>query len=423
MPLLSAGLNHTTAPVETRERLSFAPDQIAAALHSLGELGGVHERVIVSTCNRTEIYCLCEHPTADEVIAWFCNYHQIPEAELRPMLYAYQGQRAVEHLMRVAAGLDSMVVGEAQILGQIKQAYREASKANAAGGALSRLFQHTFATAKRIRTETRIGANPVSVASTAVNLAHQFFDDFPEHTAMLIGAGQTVELAARHLHEHGLGRMIIANRTLHNARELARPFNAYAITLDEIPAHLAEADIVISSTASNTPILNRTTLAEAVRSRRHRPVLAVDIAVPRDIEASAGDLDDVYLYSIDDLQRIIQDNLAGRREAANLAGEIISQEAGRFVAWLEAADAIDTIRRLRGQAAASRRQVLERAYRRLARGEDPEAVLDYLAHTLTNKLLHRPSQQLREAGMARDEKTIHAARRLYGIDDGDSESS
>ncbi len=423
MPLLSAGLNHTTAPVDTRERLSFAPDQIAVALQSLGEINGVHERVIVSTCNRTEIYCVCEHPTANEVIAWFCDYHRIPEAKLRPMLYAHQGRRAVEHLMRVAAGLDSMVVGEAQILGQIKQAYRQASELGAAGGALSRLFQHTFATAKRIRTETRIGANPVSVASTAISLAHQFFDDFPEHTAMLIGAGQTIELAARHLHEHGLGRMIIANRPLARARELARPFNAYAITLEEIPAHLAEADIVISSTASSTTVLPRATLGEAVRSRRHRPILAVDLAVPRDIEAGAGDLDDVYLYSIDDLQGIIRGNLAGRHEAAAMAAEIIEQEALRFVAWLEAADAIDTIRRLRGQGEAARRLVLERARRRLARGENPEAVIEYLAHTLTNKLLHRPSEQLREAGMARDKDTILAARQLFGINDGDTESS
>lgn len=422
MPLLSAGLNHTTAPVETRERLSFAPQQIAAALDSLGHIAGVHERVIVSTCNRTEIYCLCEHPTAEQVIAWFCDYHRLPVTELRPMLYAFQDQRAVEHLMRVACGLDSMVVGEAQILGQIKQAYREASEAGATGGALSRLFQHTFATAKRIRTETRIGANPVSVASTAINLAHQFFAAFPDHTAMLIGAGQTIELAARHLHEHGLGRMIIANRTPARARELARPFNAYAIGLEEIPAHLAEADIVISSTASTVPVVNRETVAAAVRKRRHQPMFMVDVAVPRDIEASAGELDDVYLYSIDDLQRIIHDNLAGRREAATLAGEIIEEEARRFVAWLEAADAIHTIRRLRGQGEAARRQVLERARQRLARGEDPEAVLEYLAHTLTNKLLHRPSQQLREAGMTRDEDLIRNARRLFGISDGDPES-
>ena len=419
MPLFSAGLNHTTAPIETRERLAFPVGQVLPALASLGEVEGMRERVIVSTCNRTEIYWASDTETAEPVIQWFCDWHrQSPEA-LRPMLYAYQDARAVQHLLRVAAGLDSMVVGEPQILGQIKDAYREAVDSGHAGGLLSRLFQRVFAAAKRIRTETRIGANPVSVAYASVSLAHQIFADFPEHTALLIGAGQTVELAARHLHEHGLGRMIIANRTLERAREIARPFSAYAITLEEIPAHLAEADIVISSTASNTPVLLCETVAAALRKRRHRPMFMVDIAVPRDIEASTGELEDVYLYSIDDLQGIIQDNMQARREAATQAEAIVDEEASRFMDWLDAADAIHTIRRLRGQGEQSRRQVMERARRRLARGEDPEQVLEYVTWSLTNKLLHRPSRRLRDAGLKRDDHIVEMARWLYGMDDDD----
>ena len=302
MSILAYGINHKTAPVSVRERVAFEPGQITEALQDLVAQPTVQEAAIISTCNRTELYCGLDTPDHKLITNWLSHYHNLDENDIQPYIYTHPDNLAVRHALRVAAGLDSLILGEPQILGQMKDAYFAASKAGTMGGQLDRLFQHTFSVAKQIRTDTAIGASAVSVAFAAVSLAKQIFSNFQDHTALLIGAGETIELTARHLHESGIGRMIIANRTLERAHKLAEEFNAYAIELSDIPSHLAEADIVISSTASPLPILGKGSVESALKIRKHRPMLMVDIAVPRDIEEQVSELNDVYLYTVDDLQ-------------------------------------------------------------------------------------------------------------------------
>ncbi|MGD8558940.1 MAG: glutamyl-tRNA reductase, partial [Gammaproteobacteria bacterium] len=302
MSILAFGINHKTAPVEIRERVAFEPGKICHALKDLVAQPAVNEAAIISTCNRTEVYCGLERNDLAMMVNWVRQYHQLGERDIQPYIYAHPDHDAVRHVLRVASGLDSMVLGEPQILGQMKDAYTAASEAGTLGSLLDRLFQYTFAVAKQVRTDTQIGASPVSVAFAAVSLSKQIFSDLNNHTALLIGAGETIELAARHLHESGIGRMIIANRTIERAHNLASEFNAYAISLPDIPGHLAEADIVISSTASPLPILGKGSVESALKIRKHRPMLMIDIAVPRDIESEVDSLDDVYLYTVDDMQ-------------------------------------------------------------------------------------------------------------------------
>ena len=326
MRLLAVGINHKTAPIEIRERVAFAPDRLPEALHDLKARSRVEEAAILSTCNRTELVCCVKDTTADEVVAWLGDYHHLRKDQVNPYIYLHPEQSAVRHMLRVASGLDSMILGEPQILGQIKSAYATAMQAGTVGTLLGRLFQHTFSVAKQVRTDTAIGSSPVSVAFAAVSLAKQIFDDLPQRTVMLIGAGETIELAARHLHENGIGRIIIANRTVEKAHALASNFNGYAIELSEIPAHLAEADIVISSTASPLPILGKGAVESAIKARKHRPMLMVDIAVPRDIEPEVNFLENVYLYNIDDLQAIADDYLKQRREEIEGCEKIINEK-------------------------------------------------------------------------------------------------
>ncbi len=321
----------------------------------------------------------------------------------------------MRHILRVASGLDSMILGEPQILGQMKCAYQCAAEAGCVDSLLSRLFQHAFSVAKQVRTDTAIGASPVSVAFAAVSLARQIFGDLAQQTALLIGAGETVELAARHLHEHGLGRMIVANRTVEHAHTLASLFNGYGIGLEEIPAHLAEADIVISSTASSTPILTLPAVKQALKARKHRPIFMVDIAVPRDIEPRIGELDDIFLYTVDNLQEVIQENLKSRQAAARQAEEMIDVQVNHFIAWQRSRDAVPTIRQLREQAESQRDEVLQKARQQLASGKDPVQVMEYLAHTLTNKLIHQPSTHLRQAGSDGRTDLLEAARELLNL--------
>ena len=417
MPLLALGINHKTAPVEVREQLAFVPEQLPDALHELQSCAGIREAVILSTCNRTELYCSLESSDSRPVSTWLERYHVLPLSELQPYLYHYFGQPAVRHILRVAAGLDSMVLGEPQILGQVKAAYQLASASGTVGPLLNRLFQHAFAVAKRIRTDTRIGVSPVSVAFAAVSLARQIFADLAEHTALLIGAGETIELVARHLRENGAGRMIVANRTLERAHELAAPFGGYAIGLEEIPLHLAEADIVVASTASPDFVVEQSQVKGALKKRRHRPIFMVDIAVPRDIDPAVGELEDVYLYTVDDLQEIIQENLDSRVEAAVQAEEIVATQVAHFMAWLRIHDSAGSICALRQQAERVRDEVYETAKRQLQSGREPQEVLRYLANTLTNKLLHAPSVALREASAQERDDLVDAIKLLYKLED------
>ncbi len=417
MTLLALGINHRTAPVEIRERVNFPESNLPEALADLLESTPATEAVILSTCNRTELYCHLPEGDESAVAEWLARHHALSRGMLDEYLYAHHDEAAVRHVFRVACGLDSMVLGEPQILGQMKQAFRIASEAGTVGTLLNRLFQNAFSVAKQVRTDTAIGASAVSVAFAAVSLARQIFGDLSEQTALLVGAGETIELAARHLHEQGTGRMVIANRTVERAHALATEFNAYAIALDEIPGHLAEADIIITSTASPEPLIHRDMVAAALERRRHRPMFLVDIAVPRDIAPEVAELEDVYLYTVDDLRDVIEENLRSRREAARQAEEIIDVRCLHFLGWMRSLDAVDLIRSYRGHAEALRDEVLQKARQRLEKGESPARVLEFLAHTLTNKLTHAPSSALREAGSEGRTEVLEAARTLLGLQD------
>jgi len=415
MSLLAFGVNHNTAPVEVRERITFAEDTVPEALSQLTRKSGVQEAAILSTCNRTEIYCSLGQGEEQGPLEWFHEYHGISRDQLQPFLYLYPDANAVKHVLRVASGLDSMVLGEPQVLGQLKSAYQMALQAGSIGKLLSRLFQHSFRVAKHIRSNTMIGAHPVSVAFAAVRLAQQIFGELSGRTALLIGAGDTIELAARHLHQNGLKRMIIANRTLERSQQLAAECSAYAIALADIPIHLPDADIVISSTASQLPILGKGAIESAIKLRNHRPMFLVDIAVPRDIEPEAGELDDVYLYTVDDLKDVIQDNLRSRKQAAQQAEEIIDTQVMHFMDWLSSLDAVSTIRALREQAYSIQDEVLIQARQKLQAGADPDKVLQEVTRTLTNKLIHTPSSQLRSAGVEGRDDLLTAAQELFNL--------
>ncbi len=419
MRLLAFGINHKTAPVDIRERVAFAPDRLPEALRSLTSRPGVSEAAILSTCNRTELYCLVDNPESEQVLDWFTAYHSLNSQQVSPYTYVHPDSAAVRHLLRVASGLDSLVLGEPQILGQVKAAYQEAVKAGTLGTVLNRLCQHTFLVAKQVRTDTAIGESPVSVAFAAVSLAKQIFSDFPRHTALLIGAGETIELAARHMKEAGIGRIIIANRTLERAQTLAQEIGAYAISLGEIPGHLAEADIVISSTASPLPILGKGTVESAIRARKHKPMLMVDIAVPRDIESQVGQLADVYLYTVDDLDQIIQEGLKSRQEAAVKAEDIIDSQVHTFMGWLRSQAAVDVVRQYRDEIEQYKNLELHKALKLLRNGMPPDEVLQRLAGGLTNKILHEPSVNIRQAGVDGRTDLLAAARHILNLKDAD----
>jgi len=418
MHLLALGLNHRTAPLAIRERAVFAPEQLIGALREVTGSGIAGEATILSTCNRTEVYCGLDTVDGERVLEWLCDYHRLPPSDIRPYLYTYPDQAAVRHTFRVAAGLDSLVLGEPQILGQMKEAFAAAHKAGATGKLLNRLFQQTFAVAKQVRTDTAIGASPVSVASATVSLAKRVFRDLAEQTLLLIGAGDIIELCARHFNEQRVGHMIIANRTLERARLIADVLGAEAISLAEMPARLADADIAISSTASQLPILGKGAVESALKSRKHRPMLLVDLAVPRDIEAEAAELSDVYLYTIDDLTDVVQESVQSRTAAAREAEKIIDTRVVDFMDWVRSLDAVPTIRALRDNAAALRDAELRRARQKLARGEDPAKVMEQLARALTNKLTHAPTDTLRRADHDGNEELLEAARRLFNLNDG-----
>ena len=416
MKLLAIGLNHKTAPIEVRERLAFGPDIIAGALRDLRGREGVHEAVIVSTCNRTELYCATADGGEETVRHWIGGFHGIEYERVNPFIYAHAGKDAVTHLLRVSSGLDSLVLGEPQILGQVKSAFQTSCDCTATGKLLSRLFQHAFSVAKTVRTDTAIGSSPVSVAFAAVSLARQIFSDLSQQTALLIGAGETIELAARHLHQNGIGRIIVANRTVERAHEVAAQFDGFAISLTEIANHLPEADIVIASTASPLPVLGKGTVESALKKRKHRPIFMVDIAVPRDIEAEVATLPDVYLYTIDDLQGVIDEGLRSRQAAALQAEEMIAFHSEEFMAWLRSLDAAGLIQDYRQRSEQLRDEVLERAQRQLEAGKPAADVLNFLAHTLTNKLLHAPSTRLRQAAREGEADILQAANELFQLD-------
>nr|WP_300311008.1 glutamyl-tRNA reductase [Halomonas sp.] len=417
MTLLALGINHRTAAVEVREKVAFGPSQLDIALKELRALPRVREAAVLSTCNRTELYCVTDETGERDVLDWLGRFHALPPEELLSCAYHYVDGEAARHLMRVAVGLDSMVLGEPQILGQIKDAYQAARTAKGLGGELERLFQHTFAVAKQVRTETSIGKNPVSVAYAAVSLASRIFDDFSKARALLIGAGETIELVARHLHEAGVKAITVANRTKERASQLAEEFNGQAISLDGIPAALEEADIVISSTAAPLPILGKGMVERALKRRRHRPVFMVDIAVPRDIEPEVSELGDVFLYTVDDLQEVIEENRRHRQVAANQAEALIDSGVAHWFQERRIRSAGDVIREVRAKGDVLRNEAEQQALARLANGEAPEKVIQRLAHQLTNRLLHQPTLSLRSAAAQERQELLDAAAELLLGDD------
>ena len=412
MALLSLGINHLTAPVDIREKVAFAPERMTVALAELQDIPAINESVIVSTCNRTEIYCDASSDCSEVIAHWLTEHHGISENSLTPYIYHHSEQEVARHLFRVASGLDSMVLGEPQILGQLKDSYDRARGDNTINSILDRLFQHSFSVAKRVRTDTEIGSNPVSVAFAAVSLSKQIFGNLNELHALLIGAGETIELVSRHLKSQQIGSMTIANRSIDRARLLADQIGAEAVPINTVTEQLAQADIVISSTASQLPILGKGAIESALKQRKHRPIFMVDLAVPRDIEPEVGKLQDIYLYTVDDLTSVVDENLRGREQAAEAAQEIVNLEVTLFDQWLKTHQSSDHIRQLRDSAELVKQQAIEKALLQLAQNADSQQAIQRLANEITNKLLHRPTIEMRKALQQGDEERIQLLKSL-----------
>jgi glutamyl-tRNA reductase len=414
MTLFILGLSHKTAPVEVREKVAFDLAQLPSALGALNACPGVTESLILSTCNRTELYCDIHQSALREPLAWLTRYRNIGADDITPHLYHLDSEHAVRHALRVAAGLDSLVVGEPQILGQLKDAYRSAVDAGTVGKFLNRLMQFSFSTAKMIRSETDIGNTPVSVAYAAVKLAQQIHGSLERRSALLIGAGDTISLVANHLAGAHIGKLVVANRSLDNARALAERVGGSAVELSDITNVLTQVDIVVSSTASRLPIVTRGIIDVAMKQRGYEPMFIVDLAVPRDVEASVGELEDVYLYTVDDLEHVVSSNLKLRHEAAAQAEEMVHLQVRDYMDWLKVQGSGTTIAEYRAHGERVRDELMSKARARLERGDDPTAVLESLANTLTNKLMHHPTAGLRQSGGS--EEYVRVARALLGLD-------
>lgn len=413
MPLFTIGISHHTAPIEIREKVAIPRTEIASRAEELSSLSGVEEVLILGTCNRTEIYCLSSEAGKETVTDWIHRANDIPQGQLTEHIYTHQGEEAARHLVRVASGLDSLVLGETQILGQLKDAWQQAHDAGSLGKVLDRLFQHTFAAAKAIRTHSGISEHPVSVAYTAVVLARQIFGDLQSQTVVLVGAGEMVQLCGRYLVDHGIDKLLILNRSREKAEEIAAELGATAMTLDRLEEALPRADILISSTASPHPVIMKDDVKAALRKRRHRPMFLVDIAVPRDIDPAISKLKDVYLYTIDDLQQVVDENMQQRSEAAQVAMASVDEAVSTFMRWLYGMRAARTLKLIREQSHEYEKDLTARAINRLQSGQDPEQVLSQLANTLTNKILHLPSKRLREAAEDQDYEVLKAADRMF----------
>ena len=416
MSLLALGLNHHTAPVAIRERAVIDENSLPQALQNLTGVPEVKEATIVSTCNRTEIYCGIHGTDTRPVSTWMHEFLDISDHQFLPHLFTHTDKGAVQHLMRVCSGLDSMVLGEPQILGQMKQAYRNATDVGTVGSELSQLFQSAFSVAKQVRTDTDIGNSPVSVAFAAVSLAKQIFEKLEQHHALVIGAGETTTLAGRHLRANGIGNITIANRTLSRAVTLAEAVNGRAIELTQLGDALASADIIISSTGATLPILGKGAIESAMRARRYRPLLIVDIAVPRDVEPEVGEIDGVYLYTVDDLNNVVDENRKSRQAAALQAEEIVLNQVELFMQRQRALGANDAIRSFRDKVQLTQAELLEKSRKQLLAGQDPNTVLEHFAHAFGNKLMHAPTKRMREAAKHGDNELLDAAKSLLDLD-------
>jgi glutamyl-tRNA reductase len=407
MTLVALGINHKTASLDVREKVAFSAEQLPLALQELIKLSTLHEAALLSTCNRMELYMHVQEADLTAVFDWIKNHKALSDQDLDGCHYLYLGEEAVKHLMKVASGLDSMVLGEPQILGQLKQAYSIARSSGTTGTHLERLFQQTFSVAKKVRTETEIGASAVSVAYAAVTLAKRLFSNLEETTALFIGAGETIELAAKHFTDQQTANTIFANRTRERAIELAEQFNGEAISL---------SDIVISSTASPLPILGKGLVENAIKQRKRKPIFMIDLAVPRDIEAEVRDLDDVYLYDVDALKNVVDKNIKVRERAAEQAITIIDKQAKEFMQWRRSLDTADTIKVFRDKYHQLAEQELQRSLSRLEQGENPEQLMTELTRRLTNKFLHEPTQKLNQASREGDKDSVHRVKNLFSLE-------
>ena len=433
MALVLVGINQNTANIEMREKVAFPPKIVESALAEIYALPPIREVVIVSTCNRTEIYLDfvegdSEAPAGDalaqnrqlldrqaQVLAWLSKFHDLEASELGQYSYSYASEDVVRHLMKVSCGLDSMVLGEPQILGQIKSAYAVSKDQQVVEQSLGRAFEEAFSIAKQVRTDTAIGENPVSVAYAAVTLAERIFSDLPSLSVLLIGAGRTIELVVKHLVEKGVSEIVVANRTLDNALEIANRFDAHGVLLCDIPEQLIKADIVVSSTNSQLPLLGKGAVERALKQRKHKPMLLVDLAVPRDIEAEVSEIADAYLYSIDDISDVIEDGVKSRADAAAQAESIIERGVENYRKALRSLNAVSTLRALRDKADAIREGELERALKALEKGESAEAVVSSLARSLTQKLVHSPSVQMKKASAAGRDELLELTAELFEL--------
>ncbi len=415
--LFAFGINHHTAPLEVREQVSFETACLDEALRDLVDHEPVREAAIISTCNRTDIYCSTSEPT--RAVDWLARFHRLDTTRIEPFIYSLPEASAVDHAFRVASGLDSMVLGEPQILGQMKDAVRSAEKAGTMGSVLHKLFQSTFSVAKDVRTRTEIGENSISMAAAAVRLSERIFPTIAEQRILFIGAGDMIELCATHFAARKPRETIFANRTTERAAELAGRYGAESIALNDLPEQLSHYDIVVSCTASPLPILGKGMIERGIKARRHRPMLMIDLAVPRDIEAEAAELDDVFLYTVDDLGKIVQEGLGARKAAVEQAEAIISAGVGTYMHWLESREVVPTIRAFRDQADQMRRRETERALAAIERGDDPRKVLEQFSQSLTNKFLHAPTSTLNQAETAERAQLMQALARLHRIDVGE----
>ena len=412
MALFTLGINHRTAPLTVREQVAFHAEELRRALSDLMSSGHVHEAAILSTCNRTELYCQADTPQI--AIDWLADYRRVPAHVIEPYLYAHPDREAVRHAFRVASGLDSMVLGEPQILGQMKEAVRIARESGALGTTLNKLFQSSFAVAKDVRSTTAIGANIVSMAAAAVRLAERIFETIANQNVLFIGAGEMIELCATHFAARNPKQIVIANRTIDRGRALADRFGATAIRLEDVGERLAEFDIVVSCTASQLPIIGLGLVERAIKARRHRPMFMVDLAVPRDVEVEVGGLDDVFLYTVDDLALVVESGVESRNSAVVDAEASVAARDDAFLHWLQTRETVPVIRSLRDSAERMRRHEVEHALKLLAKGEDPASVLDQLSQRLTNKFLHAPTQALTQAES--DRSTLQTAvTRLFNL--------
>jgi glutamyl-tRNA reductase len=411
--LFTLGINHHNAPLALREKVAFHGEGLAHALVDLVTHRPVKEAAILSTCNRTELYCSTHEP--EQAVDWMADYHHVPARTLAPYLYALPAVSAVKHAFRVASGLDSMVLGEPQILGQMKQAARTAEEAGTLGTLLHKLFQRTFSVAKEVRTTTAIGSSSISLAAVAIRLSERIFENLSEQGVLLVGAGEMIEQCAIHLASQRPCHVSVANRTLEKAARIAGLCGGQPMTLEQLPENLARHDIVITCTASTLPILGKGLVERALKARKHKPLLMVDLAVPRDIEAEVGKLDDVFLYGLDDLRHVVALGKGSRQSAAVQAEAIIDERVEDFMRWMQARKMVPMIRALHDQAERLRRLELERAQRLLGKGGDPRQILEAMSHALTNKFLHGPNQALNQAGDADRDQLEALLRRIYKI--------